>query len=280
MPNRFTELQLTAEAVEVLKASGIANVEALAQANVTDLQEAFILAAKEKRYPDKFPSLVKIAAWVEQSRTIAAKQPDGGPSTDLDNIPTAVIKPEEAKKKSYSGSGLQSKLRQMELRPDRHRPKKDPSATSSATGDRVTLAPRAEEPIGEVLEELNPDRLRTMHHRRQAPTLLKSSGASTTEKPPVSDPTPTSKARLAEEPESKGPAAPAVEEAARRATAFRSFDDYKEGRVAVKPLDRHSLQLGEDTSRSTGSEQESKMRSSTRSGCRSGVFVVYAIPMD
>ncbi|MGY8690509.1 MAG: hypothetical protein ACKVHP_22570, partial [Verrucomicrobiales bacterium] len=51
--------------------------------------------------------------------------------------------------------------------------------------------------------------------------------------------------------------APSEEEAPQPAAAFRSFDDYKEGRVAVKPLDRHSLQLGEDTERSTGTEQES-----------------------
>ncbi len=255
----LSELNLTPEDVDVLKQAGIVDLPGLAEGDVTELQRAFIAAAKEGKYPGRFPSLVKIAAWVEQARTLSEHQPEDGPSKDLDNIPSAVVK----KKKVYRGSGGRVTKPLVELRPDRHaRRKRDPEAPAPASGERVTLTPRREEESSsDVLEELNPDKQRALHQRRQdrplhKPTAEKKEAATT----PEPEPAP-------EKPAAKPESAPVVaaekveeaptEEEALVAAPFRSFDDYKQGKVRVKPLDRHSLIIGEDESRSTGTEQES-----------------------
>ena len=258
MPDRLTELQLTPEAVTVLKELGIGDLAALSQANVTELQNGFIEAAKAGRYPEKFPSLVKIAAWVEQARNIEADQPEGGPSKDLDNIPTAVVKPSEAKKKRvHRGSGARSAG--MDLRPDRHRRvKRDPEAPEPvANGGQVTLTPRQDEVGPSVSEELNPADARRLHNRRQSPSLRTSTNQAPTKKAAPAQPAPVQESRPLPEPEPEPVVPQEPESPAPKGPAFRTFDDYKEGRVAVKPLDRHSLALGEDDTRSTGSEQES-----------------------
>ena len=142
MPDHLAALNLTAEAVEVLKGSGIESLADLAGANVTYLQSTFIAAAQEGRYPEKFLSLVKIAAWVEQARTLSEQQPEGGPSTNLDNIPTAVVVAKRPQKKAYGGSGVKSAAGTMELRPDRHRRvKRDPEAAPPPAAPRGSSAP-------------------------------------------------------------------------------------------------------------------------------------------
>ena len=267
MPDRTIELQLSPEALEVLTASGISKVEALAEADVADLQNAFIAAAKEGRYPEKFPSLVKIAAWVEQARMMAGQQELGaGMGTDLDSIPTAIVKPVVKKKKAYAGSGPHACIRKVELRPDRHRARKRKSNNSAASRERVDPTPRGENPLGAVVEELNPDTERTIHHRRQAPVLRK---PVTSADPAVPSSVEEKRAESGGEEGShsggqgespRGERSVRAEESEERESSpvpFHSFEDYKRGRLRVKPLDCHSVKLGEDAAKSTGTEQES-----------------------
>ncbi len=269
MPDHLAALHLTAEAIEVLKGSGVVSIDDLAGANVTDLQSTFIAAAQEGRYPEKFSSLVKIAAWVEQARTLSEQQLEGGPITNLDNIPTAVVKLKDGQKKAYAGSGVKSGAGLMELRPDRHRRvKRDPEAAppAAASGERVILTPRGEEAVANVATELNPDKSRRFHERRGSTTLKASSTAPETpaapepvasEPQPEPEPQPASKL-VSEFVSTPEPPQPEPEPAQAKAeSAFRTFDDYKGGRTAVKPLDRHSLSLGEDTTRSSATEQDS-----------------------
>ncbi|MDB4526931.1 hypothetical protein OAV21_01855 [bacterium] len=270
MPDHLAALNLTAEAVEVLKGSGIESLADLAGANVTYLQSTFIAAAQEGRYPEKFLSLVKIAAWVEQARTLSEQQPEGGPSTNLDNIPTAVVVAKRPQKKAYGGSGVKSAAGTMELRPDRHRRvKRDPEAAPppAATGERVVVTPRGEEAAPQVATELNPETSRRLHERRQSPTLQ--SSKTTPAQPPAVGVQPQTVLPSVPGPSAPAPApAPALEFVPEQESsagsaqappppAFRTFEDYKGGRTVVKPLDRHSLSFGEDASRSSATEQDS-----------------------
>lgn len=274
MPSRFAELQLTREIVEVLNHAGITDLESLARGDVPEIQREFIRAAHEGRYPEKFPSLVKVASWVEQAKDLLPKALGGTAPTDLDAIPTAVVKPAKPRK-VYQGAGPHSHTRQIEFKPDRHRPRKNPEAETLPSGERIVPTPREEQPLArDFLEELNPERQRTLYQRRPSPRLHKASADSvpdesapsgtsasapasadapatsetTSDRQPQPPPTPTTTT----DSESETEPAPAG-----AAAAFRSFEDYKQGRTRVKPLDRHSLKTGEDRTRSTGSEQES-----------------------
>ncbi len=256
MPNPFSQLPLTPEAVTVLKQVGVTNAAQLAEANVTELQNAFITAAKEGRFPGKFPSLVKIAAWVEQARTLTLRQPEGGPSPDLDSIPTAVVhRTKEKTKKVYAGSGHAAGKKLMELRPDRHRPRKVAEEKPPVTGHQVEIVPRYDSQATPASEELNPVTKRTLGAKREAPALHQPNAAVAQTPAPSA---PTHSPVPVEAPAPSPPQPPVQQEEKPSSTnPFRSFDDYKEGRVAVKPLDRHSLKAGEDLNKSTGTEQES-----------------------
>ncbi len=257
MPSPFNKVQIHPEAVAVLCNFGIKSMDELADANVTELQTVFVQAASEGRYPEKYPSLVKIAAWVEQARNFAARQPQGGPSTDLENIPLAVVKrPNKAQRKRRQGS-RGSQIKQVELRPDRHRLRKNVNPDrQTPAGGSVDITPRADEAADPVAMELNPETQRTLQNRRSAGTPLQQSTANQTSQtaPPVvpAQQAPPQPAPIQAPPEPE----PCSANVPNYKPGFRSFDDYKEGRVAVKPLDRHSLTLGEDTSKDTGSEQD------------------------
>ena len=157
----------------------------------------------------------------------------------------------------------------MELRPDRHRRvKRDPEAAppAAATGERVILTPRSEEVGPPVADELNPETSRRLHERRQSPTLRTTTPppvqpATAEVKPEPAPPTPEPATPAPEPilefvPEANSEPEPAAAQGP-KSPAFRTFDDYKGGRTAVKPLDRHSLSLGEDTTRSSATEQDS-----------------------
>jgi hypothetical protein len=254
MPFRLAELELPPGAIEVLKEAGMVDLEALAQAKVTDVQALFIQATREGRYPDKSPSLVQIASWTDQAKRLLEDHPNTAPK-DLSQIPTAVVK-RTGKKRAYPGSGPKANMQQVELHPDRHRPPKRERNPQAASGKRLSITPRGEdtEPA-DVVAELNPEHQRVLHQRRPSTPLhkrgddAKKAAAPSAPAAPSEAPAETQAEASASASETEAPQA--------FSSGFRSFDDYKEGRVSVKPLDRHSLSTGEDVSRSTESEQES-----------------------
>lgn len=232
----FHELQLSPEVTQVLKDYGIHTLLELSEANVTNLQRAFVAAARDGRYQSKYPSLVKVASWVERAKGIIEREAENLRARDLDTIPTAVVRREQAKPRPGSGRpNPQVKL--VEERLDRwsfHEPQDRAKELNRPEGPR----PREHESVGIAHEELNPVSERVLHARRKDPPLAKRA---------LEEALPAIVKAVPPEPEL---------EPGQSAAGFRTFEDYKGGRMPVRPLDRKSLTVGEDQESSTDLEQE------------------------
>lgn len=245
MPNPSASLDLSPDILRVLQTHGVRTLGHLAACDVSELQGHFVGAVKEGRFRDMPPSLVKVASWIEKARALVER---GAIETPLIAVPTARVKRTvpgaEKKRRSYAGSGSQKSADQLvQLRSDRHFTKKrDPEAPEPApetSRGGVELEPRASHVTESAAQELNPETSRALHRRRKAPVLRRPEETANAKAPPQSD----------------GSTRQAGEETPK--SRFRTFDDYKEGRIRVRPLDRHSVTIGEDTERDTASEQGS-----------------------
>ncbi len=234
-------MELTPEAAEVLRHAGIANCGDLARTKVKELQRIFYQASQEGRFAQGFPSLKMFAAWIDEAQSQSGVEEvaleDIG-HADLHNIPTATVlrsgAPAQPPASGYTPV--------QPVRPPRVYP------VAGQPNSSLQIQPRLQETTESPLKELNPEKELTLFKRKRRNPLRKPSA---TLQPAAADPATPIEAP----PAPAAQARPTQQLPAHPHSPFSSFDDYKRGARRVRPLDRRSLEAGEDLESDTAEEQ-------------------------